>query len=86
MLLSRSLLSPSTQLHIALPSKSPLLLSFELLTLALHQPLYIRDTLRQDLLQHLGVLQLLGHLGDDAVGQFLLLTLLDLSFVADPAV
>lgn len=56
------------------------------LTLALHQSLHIRNALRQDLLQDPRVLQLLGHLGDDAVGQFLLLALFDLAFVADPAV
>lgn len=48
--------------------------------------LNIRHALGEDLLQHLGVLQLLLHLGDDGVSQLLLLALLDLALVADPGV
>lgn len=46
----------------------------------------ISHALRQDLLQDLGVLQLLLDLGDDGIGQLLLLALLDLALVADPGV
>jgi hypothetical protein len=42
--------------------------------------------LLENLLEHLGVLQLLLHLGDNIVGQLLLLTLLDLTLIADPRV
>lgn len=48
--------------------------------------LNISHTLGQDLLQDLGVLQLLLHLGDDSLGKLLLLALLDLALVADPGV
>lgn len=46
----------------------------------------ISHALRQDLLQDLGVLQLLLDLGDDGISQLLLLTLLDLALVTDPGV
>jgi hypothetical protein len=46
----------------------------------------IRHTLLEDLLQDLGVLELLLHLVDDALGQLLLLASLDLSLVAHPRV
>lgn len=46
----------------------------------------ISHALRQDLLQDLGVLQLLLDLGNNGVGQLLLLALLDLTLVADPGV
>lgn len=42
--------------------------------------------LGEDLLQRLGVLQLLLHLGDDGLSQLLLLAGLDLALVADPGV
>lgn len=48
--------------------------------------LHIRNALLQDLVQHLGVLELLVDLGNDALGQLLLLALLDLALVADPRV
>ena len=48
--------------------------------------LNISDTLVQDLLQDFGVLKLLFDLGDDGLGQLLLLTSLDLTLVTDPAV
>lgn len=48
--------------------------------------LNIGHALVENLLQHLGVLQLLLHLGDDGLGQLLLLALLDLALVADPGV
>lgn len=48
--------------------------------------LNISHALGEDLLQHLGVLELLLHLGDDGLGQLLLLALLDLALVADPGV
>lgn len=46
--------------------------------------LNICHALRQNLLQHLGVLQFLLHLGDDVLGQLLLLALLNLALIADP--
>lgn len=46
--------------------------------------LNIRHTLLQDLIQNLGVLQLLLDLGNDRIGQLLLLASLDLALVADP--
>ena len=46
----------------------------------------ISHALRQDLLQNLGVLQLLLDLGNDGISQLLLLALLDLAFVTDPRV
>lgn len=46
----------------------------------------ISHALRQDLLQDLGVLQLLLDLGDDGIGQLLLLALLDLALITDPGV
>lgn len=48
--------------------------------------LNICHALGEDLLQHLGVLELLLDLGDDALGQLPLLALLDLALVADPGV
>lgn len=51
-----------------------------------HQSFHVGHTLLKNLLQDLGVLELLGDLCDDGVGQFLLLALLDLTFVADPGV
>lgn len=53
---------------------------------AQRRTLNICHALGEDLLQHLGVLQLLLHLGNDALGQLLLLTLLDLTLIADPGV
>lgn len=44
----------------------------------------ISDALLKDLLEGLGVLELLGDLGDDALGQLLLLPLLDLALVPHP--
>ena len=46
----------------------------------------VRHALLQDLLQRLGVLQLLLHLGDDALGELPLLALLDLALVPHPRV
>lgn len=46
----------------------------------------ISYALLQNLLQNLGVLELLLDLGDDGGGQLLLLALLDLALVADPGV
>jgi len=46
----------------------------------------IGHALLEDLLESLGVLQLLLDLGDDALGQLLLLALLNLALVADPRV
>ncbi|KAK1240885.1 hypothetical protein MKX07_006318 [Trichoderma sp. CBMAI-0711] len=46
----------------------------------------IGHALLQNLLQDLGVLELLLDLGDDGGGQLLLLALLDLALVADPGV
>lgn len=46
----------------------------------------ISNGLLKDLLEDLGVLELLGDLGDDALGELLLLALLDLALVADPGV
>lgn len=57
-----------------------------LLSFACDQPLDVGDALGQDLLQDLGVLELFGDLCDDAIGEFFLLALLDLAFVADPGV
>jgi hypothetical protein len=68
--------TPSYLLSIGLRSRRS--------TLLLHDPLYIRHTLLQNLLQHLWVLQLLANLRDDGISQFPLLSLLDLAFVADP--
>lgn len=48
--------------------------------------LNISNGLLKDLLEDLGVLELLGDLGDDALGELLLLALLDLALVADPGV
>ena len=48
--------------------------------------LNVPDALVQDLLQHLGVLELLLDLADDALGQLTLLPGLDLALVADPRV
>lgn len=46
----------------------------------------VGNALLEDLLERLGVLELLLDLGDDALGKFLLLALLDLALVADPRV
>lgn len=46
----------------------------------------ISHALRQDLLQDLGVLQLLLDLGNDGISQLLLLALLYLALVTDPRV
>ena len=46
--------------------------------------LNIGNALLENLLQDLGVLQLLLDLGDDAGSELLLLPLLDLALVADP--
>jgi len=48
--------------------------------------LNISDALLQDLLQNLGVLELLLDLANDGIGKLLLLALLDLALVADPRV
>lgn len=48
--------------------------------------LNICHTLSEDLLQDLGVLELLVDLGNDRLGQLPLLSLLDLALVADPGV
>jgi len=48
--------------------------------------LNIRHALLQNLVQHLGVLQLLLHLGNDSLGELLLLALLDLTLVANPRI
>jgi hypothetical protein len=48
--------------------------------------LNISNTLLEDLLKNLGVLELLLDLGDDGLGKLLLLALLDLALVADPGV
>lgn len=65
--------------------------SLDLLTgrssgLLLDDTLNVGDGLVENLLQDLGVFEFLVDLGDDALGQLALLALLDLSFVADPAV
>lgn len=46
----------------------------------------VSHALRQNLLQDLGVLQLLLDLGNDGISQLLLLALLDLALVTDPGV
>lgn len=46
--------------------------------------LNIGNTLLKDLLQNLGVLELLLNLADDGLGKFALLALLDLALVAHP--
>lgn len=48
--------------------------------------LNIGNALLQDLLENLGVLQLIGDLLDDGLGELLLLSLLNLGLVSDPAV
>jgi len=48
--------------------------------------LNISDALLQDLLQNLGVLELLLDLANDGIGKLLLLALLNLALVADPRV
>jgi hypothetical protein len=48
--------------------------------------LNVRDTLLQNLLEDLGVLELLLDLGDNALGELLLLPLLDLALVPHPRV
>lgn len=52
----------------------------------MERTLDVSNALLQDLLQGLGVLKLLLDLGDDGLGQLLLLTLLNLAFIADPRV
>lgn len=54
--------------------------------LGLGRTLNICHALGEDLLQHLGVLELLLDLGNDALRQLALLALLDLALVADPGV
>ena len=49
-------------------------------------PLNVGNGLLEDLVEDLGVLELLLNLGNDAVGEFLLLADLDLALVADPGV
>ena len=46
--------------------------------------LNVSDALVKDLLEGLGVVELLLNLGDDGLGKLLLLPLLDLALVADP--
>jgi len=46
--------------------------------------LNIRNALLQDLLEDLGVLELLCNLGHDGLGELLLLTDLNLSLISDP--
>ena len=46
--------------------------------------LNVNDTLLQDLVQHLWVLKLFADLGNDAIGQLLLLARLYLSLVTHP--
>lgn len=53
-----------------------------MITLTLH----ISDALLKNLLEGLGVLELLSNLGNNVLGQFLLLALLDLAFVSHPRV
>ena len=48
--------------------------------------LNVSDALLEDLLKGLRVLELLLHLGDDALSELLLLALLQLALVADPRV
>ena len=48
--------------------------------------LNVGNALLEDLLEGLGVLELLLDLGDDGGGELLLLALLDLALVADPGV
>ena len=48
--------------------------------------LNVSDALVKDLLEGLGVVELLLNLGDDGLGKLLLLPLLDLALVADPRV
>lgn len=48
--------------------------------------LNISDALVQNLLQNLGVLKLLLNLGNDGLGEFLLLPLLDLALITNPRV
>jgi hypothetical protein len=48
--------------------------------------LNICNTLLEDLLQNLGVLELLLDLGNDALGELLLLPLLDLALVTHPRI
>ena len=48
--------------------------------------LNISDALLQDLLQNLGVLELLLDLANDGISKLLLLALLNLALVADPRV
>lgn len=48
--------------------------------------LNVSNALVKDLLEGLGVVELLLNLGDDSLGKLLLLPLLDLALVADPRV
>jgi hypothetical protein len=48
--------------------------------------LNVRNALLEDLLENLGVLELLLNLANDAVGKLTLLALLNLALVADPRV
>lgn len=62
------------------------LINQHLLRFAGNQLLHIGDTLLQDLLQNFRVLEFLGDFSNDAIGQFLLLSLLDLSLVSHPGI
>mgnify|MGYP007098528139 CR=1 FL=1 len=52
----------------------------------MQRTLNVSDALVKDLLEGLGVVELLLNLGDDGLGKLLLLPLLDLTLVADPRV
>lgn len=52
----------------------------------MQRTLDVGDALLEDLLESLGALELLLHLGDDALRELLLLALLHLALVADPRV
>ena len=55
-------------------------------TEAVSLTLYVGDTLSEDLVENLGILKLLVDLGNDAVGQFSLLSGSQLTFVPHPRV
>jgi hypothetical protein len=55
-------------------------------TKCVEHTLNVSDALVKDLLEGLGVLELLLDLGNDGLGKLLLLPLLDLALVADPRV
>lgn len=56
------------------------------LCLLSNDPLDVGDALVEDLLESLGVLELLLDLGDDGLGKLLLLPLLDLALITNPRV